>query len=75
MRAALRWWLLKRVARSCGLKVSISARRRATDPLPSFVGLSVDDAATLEAMQTLAFAFRTDQAPRPDRRWHTEWTH
>ena len=75
--AALRWWLLTRAARSCGLKVGITA----SDPsapvvaIPRFVVFSSDDAATFEVAHVLAHTFRTDAPRGPDPRLHTEWTH
>jgi hypothetical protein len=72
--ATPRWWCLTRVARACGLKVCILARRDLTDPLPKFVAFTQDDATTLEAIAVIQHV-PLGQHAHLDGRFHTEWTH
>lgn len=71
---SLRWWVLKRAARWCGLQIVLRASRHPDAPIPVFVAFSQNDQETLAAIAVLTQTFGTTP-DRSDARLHTEWTH
>lgn len=70
----MRWWLLQRVARWCGLKVGMTSRRRDSDDLPVLVILAADDKLTLEAISLLGRLCESREH-RIDSRKYQDWIH
>ena len=67
----IRWWLLRIVARSMGLKVGVQGWHKG-DCL-RLVVLSANDQATLEALSLIAKVYTEDTGQMQGHRRHSEW--
>jgi hypothetical protein len=67
-----RWWLLRRVAAWCGLKVGMKGTRPNYMGVPEMVVFVTYDATTLKVLGAIVRSFGGE---RRDVRQHHEWLH